>query len=275
MYYPVGWTNKITGREYAAGYYDENGDRYDTVAFKNGDKYENVTYHCPYCDTDTILNVGDDEVATAKCPNCGGVMMLKSTLDEMENKSSYQTAEEVAANVEVQEVKKKNNVLKYVALILGIMLSVFSIRSCQQKQQIQNPVVNPPAVVQQSVEQPKTNTDLFGTVLYMVRHEDGSYGLINDPVRDYDKSLIWDSDAESYYDSDSDCYVWYNTDVTPNLWQYWFEGISSNYDSGWMEHEDDGWYIETTAGNWIELPSVYDASRLWYISSGASGIAGA
>ena len=53
--------------------------------------------------------------------------------------------------------------------------------------------------------------------------------------------------------------------MTPNVWQYWAEGISSDYgDYGWMEHDEDGWFIEADQGVWIEVPAWYDTSRLWY-----------
>ena len=69
-----------------------------------------------------------------------------------------------------------------------------------------------------------------------------------------------------YYDEETECWIWWNTDVDPNVWQYWYEGISSDYgDYGWMEHDDTGWYIEASRGNWIELPSRYDTGNLWYI----------
>ena len=80
-----------------------------------------------------------------------------------------------------------------------------------------------------------------------------------------DLTLGWDRDSESYYDPGSECWVWYNTDVSPNVWQYWVEGISSDYgDYGWMEHDETGWYIEADQGVWTEVPAWYDTSGLWY-----------
>lgn len=51
-------------------------------------------------------------------------------------------------------------------------------------------------------------------------------------------------------------------------WQYWYEGISSDYgEFGWMEFDygEELWYIEIDQGDWIVLPEKYDKSRLWYI----------
>ena len=81
-----------------------------------------------------------------------------------------------------------------------------------------------------------------------------------------DKTLVWDESADSYYDADTDCWLWYNTDVEPAVWQYWYEGISSDFgDYGWMEHDADGWFIEEDYNSWIPLPDGYDQSGLWYI----------
>ena len=98
-----------------------------------------------------------------------------------------------------------------------------------------------------------------------LRGPDGSYHVVNDVVR-ADRILYYDSDADSYYDEATACWLWYNTDVEPAIWQYWYEGISSDFgDYGWMEHDSDGWWIEESEGNWIPLPDQYDASQLWLV----------
>ena len=53
-----------------------------------------------------------------------------------------------------------------------------------------------------------------------------------------------------------------------HTWQYWYEGISSDFgDYGWMEWDKDEkeWYIEEYDGEWIILPEEYDRSRLWHV----------
>ena len=82
----------------------------------------------------------------------------------------------------------------------------------------------------------------------------------------YDKQIRWSPSDDSYYDSASGLYLWYNTDVSPNLWQYWYEPISGDYgDYGWMEYEDGYWYIEVGEASWMEVPEEYDTSVLWHI----------
>ena len=76
-------------------------------------------------------------------------------------------------------------------------------------------------------------------------------------------------DGENMYDMESECWFWWNTDVVPAQWQYWYEGISSDYgDYGWMEYSDDEakWYIEVKDDDWQEL-SGYDTSKLWHFDS--------
>jgi hypothetical protein len=269
IFYPVAWVDQSTGTSYQAGYYDEDGKRYDSVAFKKGDSYDNVVCHCPYCDQDTILNLTSEQIASQslKCPNCNGQMEIQSALDE------YTTSSDLSGSTgssdysdEVKSVKKKNNTLKWVIVALAVLLSL-RIWGADKKEPVQQNTGTGGATIVQN-NQAMTNTDLFGSVLYLVQHEDGSYGVLTDPIRENDKTLIWDADSEAYYDSSTECWIWYNTNVTPNIWQYWYEGISSEYDEGWMEYDtnEQCWYVEKTSGNWIKLPSKYDSNRLWHIS---------
>ncbi len=82
------------------------------------------------------------------------------------------------------------------------------------------------------------------------------------------RSCDWDKAHDCYYDPQTDCYFWYNTTTKTHTWQYWYEGISSDYgDYGWMEYDTSKktWFIEVSNGNWTELPERYDTSRLWHI----------
>ena len=51
-YYPEDWTDAETGASYQKGYYDENGQRYENVAFEENGKYKSVVCGCPYCGLD-------------------------------------------------------------------------------------------------------------------------------------------------------------------------------------------------------------------------------
>jgi hypothetical protein len=77
-------------------------------------------------------------------------------------------------------------------------------------------------------------------------------------------------DGEDWYDSKTKCWFWFNDEEAPAQWQYWYEGISSDYgDYGWMEYDadEDAWYIEATDGNWVHLPTTYDTSGLWHMEN--------
>ena len=119
---------------------------------------------------------------------------------------------------------------------------------------------------------PDAITDIFGTELYLHDLGDNTYRVVtkND---DYEKKLIWDQEFQAYYDSESDCYLWYDVDAVPDLWRYWYKGISSDYgDYGWMEYEPDGWFIEESKSTMVELPSKYDSSKLWHIELEDDGL---
>ena len=110
-----------------------------------------------------------------------------------------------------------------------------------------------------------TNENYDYTV-YLSETGNGTYSIVNEGDA-YDKQLVWNDEFESYYDAESDCYLWYNEEMDPPIWQYWYEGISSDYgDYGWMEYDEaeQQWYIEEKNG-WSALPAQYDASRLWHI----------
>lgn len=82
------------------------------------------------------------------------------------------------------------------------------------------------------------------------------------------RSCPWSDEYDSYYDEETDCYFWYNTDISPANWQYWYEGISSDFgDFGWMEYDEAEaqWYIEASNSNWIVLPKGYSTDHLWHI----------
>ena len=117
----------------------------------------------------------------------------------------------------------------------------------------------------QSGQTALTNPEIFGELIYLKDTGPGVCVISSD--EDFDRTLVWSEDDESYYDDDSELWAWYNTDVEPPLWQYWYEPISADYgDCGWMEYDEaDGWYIEVDAGSWFPVPEEYDLSPLWHI----------
>lgn len=110
----------------------------------------------------------------------------------------------------------------------------------------------------------ETNLEIYGNDIYLDEISPNTYRICT-AQDEYEKHLTWDYGAESYYDYDSDCYLWYNTDVSPNLWQYWYDDIAGDSYYGWMECEGDKWYIEVSDTDW-ELYTG-DTSNLWHIEN--------
>ena len=253
IFFPTAWVDEATGRSYEKGYYDENGQYYPNVAFEKDGRFENVLCHCPYCGQDSLISPSTEQVTARnlECPNCGAPMEIRSELD------SYRTAAAGASFTPQQGQKKRRRWLIPVIIIaiLAVLGSIGNNLEEEEPQQIDFQMTN---------NNSPSDTDLFGKTIYLVGSGGQSFAITSNPA---DKKLVWDSEYESYYDADSDCWLWYNTDVEPPVWQYWYEGISSDYgDYGWMEHDEDGWWIEASYGNWIQLPASYDSSHLWFIS---------
>ena len=275
VYYPESWTDSASGTYYEKGYYDENGKYYDSVSFQKNGTYENVLCKCPYCGTETVMNLDNraGSAQTLQCPGCGAPMEIKSELDEIldqpaENTHVYNS--EASLGTAFGQTKKKKGHGLVIALALFVFLIVSSaVKNVIFRPDYQQTIEYPPTY--QQFPEPDNNAGFSslpqdGQMIYLEEQGDGSFHVVTDPIR-ADRILTYDRSADSYYDEASDCWLWYNTDVSPAIWQYWYEGISSDYgDYGWMEHDSEGWWIEAAEGSWIPLPSAYDSRNLWYIS---------
>lgn len=93
-------------------------------------------------------------------------------------------------------------------------------------------------------------------------HEDSIY------VEELGRTCCWNEEYQCYYDSDTDCYFFENYDMDPPVWQYWFEGVSSNYgsDYGWLEWDsnENCWYVQKSNHSWVRLPEREYTDRLWH-----------
>ena len=268
VYYPESWTDSASGTTYEKGYYDENGQYYSDVSFSKNGKYENVVCHCPYCGSDTMLNISaDSSMRELQCPHCGGPMEIRTTLDEYISDPPVNTqAYNSGGSVNRPQTKKKRKIWPWVlAILLGLSIYGSSLPEEEEPSSLQISQTNQYSETSYGIQ---SNTDLFGETLYLKNDGYNSFLVLESASGSADKTLVWDSSSDSYYDESSDCWIWYNTNVTPNIWQYWYEGISSEYDEGWMEYDagEHQWYIEKTYGNWIKLPAKYNTNRLWHIS---------
>ena len=255
VYYPQDWTDESTGTAYRRGYYDEQGKYYEDVIFKKDNRYENVLCRCPYCNALTKITWRDGEPLV--CKNCGGTLEMLSSLDEYTQDPGYtnRTARTKTLSRGASNAAATGIFIAAAAIIAAAGFFIFKAEDAVPAEE-HAPI---------SAQAPVSNTEIFGTTLYLTDEGEGTFSIAENETASWDRKLTWDYGAQSYYDPVSDCYVWYNTDVSPNLWQYWYEGISSDFgDFGWMEYEPDGWYIERAEGDWIPLPDKYDASALWH-----------
>ncbi len=246
VYYGEDWIDSTTGKEFKRGYYDETGERFDNVIIENNGQYESQ-FVCDFCGASSkqVWTEGN----APHCSNCGANLIEtagKVIQDKFDNSTVTEVkyVETVGSKISrVFETIVQIGYFSFIGLIIIVMLGYFISEIINKGESKKN----------------NTNIDLFGKTIH---------------VDSINRDLNWNEEYESYYDSVSDCYVWYNTDVEPAVWQYWYEGISSDFgDYGWMEYEleENQWYIEKSNGNWIELPEKYDTSRLRYITGELAG----
>lgn len=260
MYYPESWVDTDTNTEYQAGYYDENGEYYKAISFREDDgTYHNVLCQCDYCGTQSMLDVTDPETPLL-CPCCNGKVRLITALDEHAVILDKRGVESVITPAQQEATRKVLfKIGKFLLIFYMVPIVIFFlIRFVIFILTLFSAFDTEPT---KKYTDDRLYLDLIDTNTYEVMDSDNTSG--------YDKLLIYDSESDLYYDSDTDCYVYFNQDIQPYAWQYWYEDISSNYgDYGWMEYDDDElqWYIEYSNGNWEELS--YAPSYLWHIKRG-------
>ena len=288
VYYPYDWTDENSGRTYKTGYYDENGEYYQDVVFRMNGKYKNVICKCEYCDT--VSKIDWSEGGALICPQCGGTMKLVSALDEYTRDPNYDRMQQSPDYVDYADRDLYSNSDRYryendapngrngIKAVLCIIIFLFfgipffqsisrSFGSGHDDDYDYGGAIHY-VVASNSAQpnEPASNPELFGTVIQLKEISPGVLAITNDGAGD--RSLVWKESDQSYYDAGSGLWAWYNTEVVPNLWQYWYKPISADYgEYGWMEYDDGTWYIESEKGRWIPVPEKYDTSSLWYIDS--------
>ncbi len=273
VHYDESWTDKKTGKEYRAGYYDEEGNFYEDIIFsEHGKILDSATAvcRCDYCRMEDSRPWKDRE---KPCTHCGGNMTLVSQIDELAvDNSSY-----ISSDSGVFDLKTIILIAFCVLMapcviggILSAILGLFDAESDEDKEY--DSYYEGSSDYSSGV---KYNIPDIGSTMYL-KAGDGAYILTdqsdyqdNSASGDY-KKLLLDSDG-NYYEKATDCYVWLNTDIDPPQFQYYYEGISSEYgDYGWMEYDvdDRAWYIEVAQDDWQPLDSaIYEknADRMWHI----------
>ncbi len=263
IYYPADWVSKKTGRIYHKGFYDENGQHYDNVVFRRNGMYQKVLCKCPYCQSTFQISFRDGEAL--KCPSCTaniGIENFLTPIDTYTQDPNYTSAESA------RKRSSRSKLLRILIIVTAALASFIGLGFYELHKEKAEESSKAAERALDGGEDPggaASNVDIFGKTVYLRAEPDGSYTIVQEKS-DSNRQMSWDYGYESYYEKESDCWLWYNTDVAPNLWQYWYEGISSDFgDFGWMEYEEGVWYIESSAGEWIPLPEKYLSDRLWYI----------
>jgi len=275
IYYSCDWTDESTGKSYFKGYYDENGKHYnaDEIVFKNKDGSYKAHFTCAYCGNEAEYNWTEGEYP--KCGNCGAIMDKEPAyIDEIIEINKATVASNYESSSAASGVGRA--IVIFLAIIFGfqflmgiaimMIVVVVMVVSNNSTTSDYNKSVNEYSTNSQTSNYStyKTNVDIYDTDLYLdLIDEDKNIYEICTSSDDYEKHLTYDFGFESYYDRDSDCYIWYNTDVSPNLWQYWYDSVAGDNEYGWMECENGSWFIENSFSNWDAYNG--DTSNLWHI----------
>lgn len=255
MYFEKPWDYE--GKHYAAGYYDENGNYYKEVAFKEDNGKTMADLECEYCGNRARYELVDGNIPT--CENCGAPMKLAGVnTDTLKSEQEYSTYTNYTAEA---PAPKKSWIRRHPILtFIGLVLICSIIKNVVSAVLFSSDFDSFGSGYQQM--DTRSNPEIFGNTLYLTSSGKGTY-VITDKANATLK-LKWDSDAEGYYDPNTECWAWYNNETSTGVWQYWYEGHSSKYDSGWMEYVNGKWKVEKTANNWIEYPG--NTSKFWHIA---------
>ena len=274
VYYSEPWIDSANGTAYKQGYYDENGKYYDAddIVFKNQDGSYTAHFVCEYCGSEADLVWKEGVYPT--CKSCGAQMNKELTyIDDIIQVESYQSMQNAQSTQRNSFSIVKKVFIGYFVAVFGIAILsniIGAIAIFSSFDDFEDDVFSEITSVSYGTDTDNyeynevTNIDIYGNDIYLDEVGDHTY-VICESTDEYEKHLTWDYGADSYYDYDSNCYLWYNTDVSPNLWQYWYEDIAGSDYYGWMECEGDTWYIETSDTEWEEYTG--DTSGLWHIQN--------
>ncbi|MBR5766741.1 MAG: hypothetical protein IKX95_08165 [Lachnospiraceae bacterium] len=232
-YYPQGWTAS-DGRSFEEGYYDETGQHYDNMVMVGGE----TMLKCDFCGNRMVYQWKEGTVPV--CDKCGAQFQIDITDKEQK---VYNSGGRIGTGFkEVFSRTPFAGKAAIVVFLICLLLPFFVIAA-----------------------------SLFLTFSSRIGSAGTRYKTesVKNSVYVEEIGRTCYLDGEDWYDSQTKCWFYYNDDVSPDQWQYWYEGISSDYgDYGWMEYDmDEGaWYIETDDGNWVHLPGSYDTSALWHMT---------
>lgn len=235
------------GREYSRKRYES---RPSVEKKQKPQEPKKAHFICEFCDSE--LEEEWKEGFYPTCKNCGA-QMTKQTQVAAESGITSQGTDEVSM---MKRLLKKKTALIPILLMLVLFLPqfLFGFQACVTQKAVSEKT-------KYSVAD-ETNLQIYGTRIFLGRVSDDAY-KISTSYNGYEKYIDWDYGIRAYYDAESNCYLWYNTDVSPNVWQYWYDDIAGDNYYGWMEYAEGKWYIETSETEWVEYTG--DTSGLWHI----------
>ena len=268
VYIPTSWIDD-NGQEWKAGYYNENGTYAQNLNTTPTDSPfdSSLLCECEYCGNSKIVNAEKVDTIDLTCPQCGAQMKVSSFQDKISETTRNEYVETSISDHD--KAQRKVQMISGITRLLAILLLSGMFISPMLDRPRENNNYNEPIGYSEPYEnnpsQSVTNPDMFGYTIYLSRTSSGSYKVVSNPS-EADYTLQYDRYEDSYFCPELNEWFWHNTDVAPSTWQYWVEEISSDYgEYGWMEHDSDGWWIETSDGNWEKVPSRYNTSNLIYI----------
>lgn len=254
-YYPESW-QADNGTVYKAGYYDENGNYYQNIKVENSKEDLPMLLTCEYCGTE--VKVKWTEGTVPNCSNCGAPLSMKGVqTDRAVASAAGSSANYNAGGQNAGQKKKKRPILTILATILGISIVSSCVNSGISSDKTSSEDTLP--VYESSDSASQYAEQAAADILYLSETGDGIYEYAS--AGSFDKALEWSSSDEAYFDAETGFWLWCNDSVTPEVWQYWIEGVSDRYgDYGWMECEGDDWYVEVAYGDW----QLYDGDTSWF-----------
>lgn len=235
------------------------GNKATGKSTKNAGGSDKVYYYCEFCETklEEIWKEGYYPV----CKNCGAQMTKKQQAQNGENGLLADADTGMDAEIPAGTFLGglRNKLAVRVLFLFGCFLLIFLMVGMFGRNGRRQEVAKEDFY---DISQ-ETNLQIYGATIFLDETEDNKYRIC-ESFDSYEKCIEWDYNIRAYYDAESDCYLWYNTDVSPNVWQYWYEDVAGDAYYGWMEHEDGIWYIEVSDTEWEEYTG--DTKDLWSIS---------
>lgn len=306
IYCPEDWSEEYNTKRYQKGYYDERGKHYDLVVIKHNN-YSETNVTCDFCGEQSRLTWKNGEEPV--CPKCGASFadLIKKATVEEELKPvekiitvPYNYKEESVLNKKTEKkyiddsflTGGKESLPKYtdhsgvigacvgIAAVVIFIIGFIAVKHKEDKKyELPRTLSSQEIADYEAYLRDKETADPTPTPVpgYYKKFFPDEYFQDEYYVAELGRSCPYDK-SDNYYDAATNCYFWLNKDVDPPIWQYWFEGISSDYGTyGWMEYdyEKQKWYIEVNDGIWIELADKYveqyGKSRLWHMEYPGDG----